>query len=338
MTSTLASIWLQFGLCATLIGYAGLRLSRYGDAIAALTGLSRNWVGLVLMATVTSLPELVTGVSAVTVAAAPDIALGDVLGSCVFNLAILAGIDLFYRKGALYAVASGGHIISAGFGVLALAGVALTILLAPQGVLPTIGHVSIASLFIVMLYLVAMRALYITEQRRSIHAQAGLAGESLMSLRQALLGYALAAVVIVGAGIWLPQIGVELARVMGWSHSFVGTLFIAFATSVPELATTWGAVRIGAVDMALGNLLGSNLFDVLILAIDDLAYMPGSIFAKVQTVHAISAITACMMSGAVVVALAYRPVSRIWNTVNWISLLLLTLYFFTAAVQYLQAQ
>lgn len=335
--SPLVSTWLQFGLCSALIGYAGLRLSRYGDAIATLTGMSRNWVGLILMATVTSLPELVTGVSAVTIAAAPDIAIGDVLGSCVFNLAILAGIDLFYRKGALYAVASGGHIMSAGFGVLALAGVALTILLAPQGVLPTIGHVSIASLFIVVLYLVAMRALYITEQRRGDQT-ASPGGESSMSLRRAVLGYVAAAVVIVGAGIWLPLIGVDLARLMGWSHSFVGTLFIAFATSVPELATTWGAVRIGAIDMALGNLLGSNLFDVLILAIDDLAYLPGSIFANVQPVNAISAITGCMMSGAVVVALAYRPVSRIWNTVNWASLLLLTLYSFTVAIQYLQAQ
>lgn len=331
----LVSIWLQFGVCTALIGYAGLRLSRYGDAIATLTGMSRNWVGLVLMATVTSLPELVTGVSAVAIASAPDIAMGDALGSCVFNLAILAGIDLFYRKGALYAVASGGHIMSAGFGVLALAGVALTILLAPQGVLPTIGHVSMASLFIVVLYLVAMRSLYITEQRRGKRAASDPAGERSMSVRHAVLGYAVAAVVIVCAGIWLPQIGVELARLMGWSHSFVGTLFIAFATSVPELAITWGAVRIGAIDMALGNLLGSNLFDVLILAIDDLAYLPGSIFAKVQPVNALSALTACMMSGAVVVALAYRPVSRIWNTVNWASLFLLMLYFFTVAIQYL---
>lgn len=95
-------VWLQFVLCAGLIGFPGVRLSRYGDAIAALTGLSRNWVGLILLATVTSLPELVTGLSAVTVAAAPDIAVGDVLGSCVFNLMILALIDILHRPGSLY--------------------------------------------------------------------------------------------------------------------------------------------------------------------------------------------------------------------------------------------
>lgn len=143
--------------------------------------------------------------------------------------------------------------------------------------------------------------------------------------------------VIVGAGIWLPLIGVELATVMDWSNSFVGTLFVAFATSVPELATTWGAVRIGAIDMAIGNLLGSNLFDVLILAIDDFA-LPGPIYADVSPAHAVSAITACLMSGAVIVALAYRPVSRVWHTASWASLALLALYLINAAIQFLHGR
>ena len=105
---------MQFVLCVGVIGVAGVRLSRYGDAIAALTGLSRNWIGLVLIVTVTSLPELATSLSAVTVAAAPDIAVGDALGSCVFNLATLALIDLLYRKAPVYAIAGGGHVVSAG--------------------------------------------------------------------------------------------------------------------------------------------------------------------------------------------------------------------------------
>ena len=107
----IALIWLQFVLCVVVIGVAGVRLSRYGDAIAALTGLSRNWVGLILIATVTSLPELATALSTVAVAAAPDIPVGDVLGSCVFNLAILAMIDVSYCQGAIYVLAAQGHIV-----------------------------------------------------------------------------------------------------------------------------------------------------------------------------------------------------------------------------------
>ncbi|MDO8450002.1 MAG: sodium:calcium antiporter [Rhodoferax sp.] len=328
-------IWLQFILCVGVIGVAGVRLSRYGDAIAALTGLSRNWVGLILVATVTSLPELVTGLSAVTVAAAPDIAVGDALGSCVFNLAILAMIDVSYRKGAIYALAGPGHIMSAGFGVILLAGVSLAMLLTTQGMMPSIGHVSFASLAIFVMYLVAMRALYLTEQRNTITV---VAERPALTLKSAMMGYGVASAVIVGAGIWLPLIGVELAQIMGWSNSFVGTLFVAFATSVPELATTWGAIRIGAIDMAIGNLLGSNLFDVLILAIDDFAYVAGPIYAHISPIHAVSALSAGLMSGAVIVALAYRPVSRVWHTASWASIALLALYLLNAAVQFLHGQ
>lgn len=328
-------IWLQFVLCVCVIGVAGVRLSRYGDAIAALTGLSRSWIGLILVATVTSLPELATGLSAVTVAVAPDIAVGNALGACVFNLATLALIDVSYRKGAVYALAGNGHVLSAGFGVILLASAALAVLLTMQGMMPSIGHVSFASLGIFVMYLVAMRALYLTEQRNTSTIAAARSG---LTLKAALMGYGVASAVIVGAGIWLPLISVELARVMGWSHSFVGTLFVAFATTVPELATTWGALRIGAIDMAIGNLLGSNLFDVLILAIDDFAYLPGSIYAHVSPVHAVSAISASLMSGVVIVALAYRPVSRAWHIASWASISLLILYLLNAAIQFLHGQ
>ncbi|MDO9198685.1 sodium:calcium antiporter [Rhodoferax sp.] len=328
-------IWLQFILCVGVIGVAGVRLSRYADAIAGLTGLSRNWTGLILMATVTSLPELATGLSAVTVAVAPDIAVGNVLGACVFNLATLALIDVLYRKGAVYALAGSGHVLSAGFGVILLAAAALAVLLTAQGVMPSIGHVSLASLVIFAMYLVAMRALYLTEQRNVI---AIITERPASTLKAAMMGYGVASAVIVGAGIWLPLISVELARVMGWSQSFVGTLFVAFATTVPELATTWGALRIGAVDMAIGNLLGSNLFDVLILAIDDFAYLPGSIYMDISPIHAVSAISAGLMSGVVIVALAYRPVSRVWHTASWASIALLALYLLNAAVQFLHGR
>jgi cation:H+ antiporter len=325
-------VWLQFALCAAVIGLAGVRLSRYADAIAGQTGLSRNWTGLVLMATVTSLPELATGLSAVTVARAPDIAVGNVLGACVFNLAILALVDLLYRPGSLYSEASSRHVLTLGFCVVLLASAGLALLLSSQGMMPALGHVSLASPVLFAMYLVAVRVLYLTEQR---HCTSPPGTEHPnMTLKAALMGYGVASGVIVGAGIWLPLISVKLAVAMGWSDSFVGTLFVAFATTVPELATTWGAVRLGAIDMAIGNLLGSNLFDVLILAIVDFAYMPGPIYTRVSNLHAISALMACLMSGVVLVALSYRPVSRAWHRASWTSLVLLALYLLNAAIQY----
>lgn len=326
-------IWAQFFTCVVLIGLAGVRLIRYGDAIATLTGLSRSWIGLILIATVTSLPELVTGLSSVAIASSPDIAIGDVLGSCVFNLAILGLMDIFYRKDPVYAIANQQHVISAGFGVMLL--VVAALVLPSQDNFPNIGHVSWGSLLILMLYVLAMRTMYLAEQRHQVLAQPT---HHAMTLKSALTGYVFAAIVIIGIGIWLPLIGVELASLMGWSNTMVGTLFIAFATSVPELATTWGAARIGAIDMAFGNLLGSNLFDILILAIDDFAYHPGSLYAHVSPMHVLSAMIACLMSGVVVLGLAQRPVSRVLRTGSWAGLALLALYLLNTSLQFMNGQ
>lgn len=325
-------IWMQFAVCLSLIGVAGARLIRYGDAMASWTGMSRSWVGVILIASVTSLPELVTGLSAVTVAKAPDLAVGDVLGSCVFNLAILAVADIWYRKAPLYGVVSHHHLLSAGFGVILLATAALLLLLDREGLLPGLGHVSLGSPLLVALYALAMRAIYLGEKR---HANPVEPEPAAMSLRAALTGYALSSMVVVASGIWLPLIGVELARVMDWSDSLVGTMFVALATSVPELATTWAALRIGALDIAIGNLLGSNLFDLLILAFDDLAYLDGRLYGAVSPLHVLTALNACLMSGAVVVALAYRPAARVRHIGSWASLALLLLYLLSGLLQYL---
>lgn len=90
--------WLKFALCILVIGLAGPLLIKYGEIISRLTGLSRSWIGLVLLATATSLPELITGISAVTAADTPNIAVGDALGSCLFNLAMLVLLDELSRE------------------------------------------------------------------------------------------------------------------------------------------------------------------------------------------------------------------------------------------------
>ncbi|MEK7439822.1 MAG: hypothetical protein AABZ78_03425 [Chloroflexota bacterium] len=94
-------IWIEFAVCAALIVAAATQLSRYGDVLAEKTGLGRAWVGGILLAGVTSLPELVSGVSAVTWLNAPNLAAGSILGSCLFNLALIALMDLAYQPGSI---------------------------------------------------------------------------------------------------------------------------------------------------------------------------------------------------------------------------------------------
>lgn len=320
-------IWLELLLCLAVIGYAGYFLSRYGDIIAEKTGMSASWVGLILLSTATSLPELATGISSVTFADAPDIAVGDVLGSTVFNLAILVLLDALYKRETLYSRAAQGHILSASLGTILIGFAGFSLLLDHAGMSPALGHVGFYSPFIVLVYLVAMRAVY-SYERRTVSEYTGVSAERYpdVTLRSAVKGYALAAGAVVMAGTWLPFVAKDLAESMGWGRSFVGTLLVAGVTSAPEAAVTISALRIGALDMAIANLLGSNLFDIAILAIDDLLYTKGPLLAHVDASHALTAFTAVMMSALVTVGFIFRPQGRVVLGLTWVSLGLFMLY------------
>jgi len=320
-------IWLELLFCLAVIGYAGYFLSRYGDIIAEKTGMSASWVGLILLSTATSLPELATGISSVSFADAPNIAVGDVLGSTVFNLVILVMLDALYKRETLYSRAAQGHILSASLGSLLIGFAGFSLLLDQAGMSPALGHVGFYSPFIVLVYLVAMRAVY-SYEHRTLSEYTGASAErySDVTLRSAVKGYALAAGAVVIAGSWLPFIAKDIAESMGWGRSFVGTLLVAGVTSAPEVAVTISALRIGALDMAIANLLGSNLFDIIILAVDDVFYTKGPLLANVDASHALTAFTAVMMSSLVAVGLTFRPQGRTVLGLTWVSLGLFMLY------------
>jgi cation:H+ antiporter len=334
---TLVAVWLAFAACAAMIAVAGPELSRSGDIIADKTGLSGNWIGLILLGTVTSLPELMTGVSSVTVADVPNIAVGDALGSCVFNLLILVVIDFLYREAPVYRRAHQGHILSAGFGVVLIGFAALNLQVGPDGDNYAIGYVGLYTPIMVGLYLLAMRTVfrYERDQQEAFVEEAAERYPDI-TLRGAVRRFGIASVVVIGAGVALPFVGARLAAAMGWQTTFVGSLFVAFATSVPELVVTMAALRFGAINMAIANLLGSNLFDMLILAVDDVFYRQGPLLSHVSSAHVFSAASAVIMTGLVIVSLLYRPQRRLFRTVGWTSLGLFVIYLFNSYVVFLR--
>lgn len=332
-------VWLQLLGCAAVIMVAGAKLSRYGDVIADKTSISGSWIGLMLMASVTSLPELVTGISAVTLADAPDIAVGNVMGSCVFNLAMLVVIDFLYRDEPIYRRASQGHILSAGFGIVMIGFAGLNVLLGTKANALAVWRIGAYTPVILLLYLVAMRAVFQYEREHMVtHAQDEAGRYPGITLRQVVLRYAVAALAILAAGSWLPFVGARLADIMGWHTTFVGTVFVAGATVLPELVVTVASLRIGAVDMAIANLLGSNLFNIAILTVDDIFFRAGPLLAHVSQLHAISAVSAVVMTGVVIVALLYRPRTRIFRMVGWASLSLFTLYLLNTYLLFLHGE
>jgi cation:H+ antiporter len=329
-------IWIQFAICVVLIAISGSKLSGYGNVIAEKTGISGTFVGLVLLAVVTSLPELISSISAVTLANAPDIAIGAILGSCVFNLLILVVLDFLYREQSVYSKAHQGHVLSAAFCIVLIGFTGFSVLESSAGILPSLAHVGLYTPVIVAAYLLAMRTVFQYERdNRAEYVSAVTEPITDLTLRQATIRYGAAALVVIAVGTWLPIVGNQIADAMGWKHSFVGTLLIAFATSVPEIVVTLAALRLGALNMAIGNLLGSNLFNILIVPIVDVIYIKGPILSHVSAVNAVSALSAMIMTGVFIIGLFNRSTKRLYRTVGWVSLSLFCLYLLNSYVLYI---
>lgn len=328
-------LWLEFLLCSSVIVYSGTKLSRYGDVIAEKTGMGRAWIGLILMAGVTSLPELITGISSVTFADAPDLAVGDVMGSSVFNLSLIALMDLLHGPQPIFTRAERSHNLSAGFGVI-LIGMAVISITAAEGI-PVFGRISLATPFIVALYALAVRSVFLFQKRYAEPHIGEIAPEphyASVSAREAAFKYALNALFIVVAATWLPFIGDRLAHETGLGRSFVGSILIAMTTSLPELVVSISALSIGAADMAIANLLGSNLFNMVILAIDDIAYTGGPLFSSISQNHAITGTIAVIMTGIVVVSLMYRLEKKTALRIGWDALALILAYLVNIVLMY----
>ena len=300
-------LWFEFLLCTLVILYSGTKLTKYGDIIAEKTGLGRAWIGVVLMASVTSLPELVTGISSVTYAGVPDIAAGDIFGSCVFNMFILAFLDAIHHPIPISTKAHHGHVLSAGFGILLLSITAISLFSGDR--IPSFGWIGLYTLLIAAIYLIAMRIVYFYEKRQFSNFMKEMAVELKyreVPTKTAVMNYVINAGIVIIAAVFLPKIGEGIAETTGLGQTFVGNIFIAVSTSLPEVVVSVAAVKMDAVDLAIGNLFGSNIFNIFILAIDDLFFIKGPILSFVQLNHAVSALSAIAMTAIAIIGLTYR--------------------------------
>lgn len=319
---------LQFIACALLILFAGVRLSRYGDIIAEKTGLGGTWIGVVALAAVTSLPELMTGASSVLVYDVPDIAAGDVIGSCMFNLVILALLDV-RDPAPLSARIHQGHVLVAAFGILQLGLATLALLAGPRA--PVVGWFGMHSVVFILVYVLAMRTIFTYERSRIDQLAEQLTGEiryASITLNRALALYGVNAVLLVAAAIYLPGLGEQLARHAGLQQSFVGTVFVAVATSLPELVVSIAAARIGALDMAAGNLFGSNLFNIAVLGFDDILFRRGPLLEHVSATHLLTSAGAITMTAIAIIGMTYRARRKRYR-LSWDTFAMLVVYALT---------
>jgi cation:H+ antiporter len=325
-------VWLKFVFCVLVIFFSGRAVAKYGDIIALRTGLGRVWIGVVLLALVTSLPELFTGVSAVTLVGAPDLTIGNLFGANAFNLLNLALLDIAYRYGSLFGMASPVQRLTGWFSMALVAIAAVSIFISSRFFDMGIGWIGWYTPLIILLYLFFMWQIFRSQQRqpaRPLIEQPDYAGATMSRV---YLYFAIAAACIIGAGTWLAVIGEEIATITGLGESFIGSLLIGFSTTLPEITVSFTALRLGAVDMAVANMIGSNLFNMAIIPIDDLLYSPGPILASVSTNHLLTAGIVILMTGIFIAGLSLRP--RRYFRMSWCNLTLILLFLIQAYFSY----
>jgi cation:H+ antiporter len=273
---------LALATVAALIFLVTARLARQADTIAEHTGLGRLWVGTVLLAATTSLPEVLTNVNA-GLLDEPDIGAGDLLGASLANMLILAVLDMaFARRRILHHVAI-DHAQVGLLGILLAATVGTALVTGGWG---RIGHVGFESVVILLVYLGGMALVY----RSAVLGPVPLDGASpgrrdRAPARVAAAGFALGAAGLMLLTPLLVLTAEAISREAGFTATFVGTLLVGLTTSLPELAATVAAVRMGALDLAVGNVFGSVAFNMLVFVVLDAAYRPGPLLAAISRDH-----------------------------------------------------
>jgi cation:H+ antiporter len=336
---SLVFLWFAFLACTLAIFYSGIKLSKYGDIIAEKSGLSKLWIGVILLAFVTSLPEFITSLSSVIVFNIPDIAAGDIIGSCVFNMVILALLDIFHRASPMSSKVQQGHTLSAGFGILLLSIVAVNIFLSHLNVhvFHIFGWIGPYTPLIIILYIFAMR-LILSYEKRSIAAFVKETARELryeqITKKHVYIHFSINALIIVIAALFLPIIGKNIAVMTGLGQTFVGNIFIAFSTSLPEVVVSITAVKIGASDMAIGNLFGSNIFNIAILAVDDIFFIHGPLLSLIEPSHIVPALSAIIMMTIAIIGLTYRA-SKKTLFLSWDALSIMAVYILNLIALYI---
>ncbi len=320
---------LQIIICVTLVVFVGRRLSQSADILAEKTGLGRSWVGAILLAGATSLPELATGTSAVIGLNAPDLAVGGIFGSCLFNLLILALLDGVSGEQPLFPQIHISHGLAASMSVILLGTAAAGLLMSQGGTTLQIGWIGLPSLLILGIYMLSTQLIASYENRPRSDVPEHLVALSQyhhITRKQAYIRFGLLALAIVLLGIWLAWLGDQVAEATGLGESFIGALLLAAATSLPEVIASLEAVRLKALDLAVANIFGSNIFNLTILAIYDLVYLPGNLWFRMNAVYAFTATITMIMTTVAIVGMIYRTDRRSRFYLSWIGITLIGLY------------
>lgn len=304
----------QFLLAAVAIVVGGIGLSRSAEAISRITGMGPLLAGALLLATATSLPDLVTGISAARQGWV-DLTVGDLVGAALMNLLILALMDLRHQaRGRMLSQAAASHALSGMMSItlLAITGIALVL---PESMDFTIAGIGVGLWCVGVAYFLGLRLVFFDQRfaARQIEAAAVKAEDHDKHKKETLtrptIVYVIAAVLILIAGPQLAEAANDLAQRTGLGNTFFGTAFLPLCTTLPEFAVAVTAMRMGAFNLVVGNAFGSVSFNLLLLLAIDLAY-DGSLMVAASPTHVVTCLAAILTIAIAVMGQLYHAERR----------------------------
>jgi len=318
--------WVQFILSAGVIVFSGIRLTIYADKLSDRLHLGKMWVGILLLGFVTSLPEAITSIFSVVFLHAGDLAVGNMLGSNNFNPMLIVVMDAVYRKGSITndIKLSREHVSAA------LLAAFLTLIAVAEIVNPLSLHkyfnrgcVSILVVYFVgMKYLSTFYGGHSVENSKEEHPNS----ESLEPLNKIYANLVLGSLGVVGGAIFLAKSADVIALNTGLGRTFVGSVLLAIVTSLPEMVVSLSALRLGSFDLAVGNIFGSNMTNVLIISITSFFYSRGGLlFNDVSSTHVFTGMLSVVLTGLVIAGIYFKN-KKTFLKLGWDSLLMMLLF------------
>jgi cation:H+ antiporter len=271
-------VWITFILTAAVIVFAANQLAKYGDVIALRTRMGRMFIGVLLLAGATSLPEVLTSISSLN-QSTPNLAAGNLLGSNSFNMVLLAIIDILNRDQRILRKAAMKHALT---GSLAVFMIALVVLLIMADIKISLGWVGLDSLILISTYILAVWLIQQNSSSLDKSIEFDEISKNIPGIFTGVVGFLLASIELFIATPIMVRSANQIAEVTGLGTSFIGTTLVALVTSLPELVTTMAAIKIGANDMAIGNLFGSNMFNMFAIGLTDIFYTQGRFLAVID--------------------------------------------------------
>lgn len=321
-------IWGQFLIAASFIIFAGIKLTTYGDILSERLNLGHAFIGAVLIGWSTSLPELVLSIGTAVYAQAPNITMGNVLGSNLFNIFIIVMLDFLYRKGAILRSVD-TKVSTSTYLSLIIVSVVGALLYCNQQNIVAISSVDIGisqlgydSIIIFTVYIICMVVLFRADKSPHGNAEKKYNGISLSKILLKCVGVI---AIIIFTGLWLSVIATQIKGFYGLEEGFVGSFFLAIVSSLPEVMTCFIAIRMGFINMAIGTLFGSNIFNMGIIAVCDVFY-PNQIFKHFNsTGHYVALVSVILMTIVTLMALRLKR-NKVSRYVGFESLIIAALY------------